>query len=287
MATAARTAAGFGAFVSTCSVRPTGCRSASSSQPQTHPNASSPQNCLSASSKHGQVVIGDKGFAGADFEQHVAALGGTLLRPDRRDEAPRFGSLGRIRQWIESTFDTLKGQLSLERHGGRTLTGLVSRIARRLLALTATILHNWQIGNPGRTTHRLRPLRNQSSSRLLGITHCESGRARMGRRPPGLTIEAPTAGGRHTTVIAHPETPHAGARPRPPLIRLERVEKTYRMGKLEYAALRGVDLDVEAGELVAVVGPSGSGKTTILNLITGSTGPRPAASPSTATGSTR
>ncbi len=91
----------------------------------------------------------------------------------------------------------------------------------------------------------------------------------MGRRPPGLTIEAPTAGGRHTTVIAHPETPHAGARARPPLIRLERVEKTYRMGKLEYRALRGVDLDVEAGDLVAVVGPSGSGKTTILNLITG------------------
>jgi ABC-type glutathione transport system ATPase component len=91
----------------------------------------------------------------------------------------------------------------------------------------------------------------------------------MARRPPGLTIEAPTAGGRHTTLIAHPETPKAGARTRPPLIRLERVEKTYRMGKLEYRALRGVDLEVEAGELVAVVGPSGSGKTTILNLITG------------------
>jgi hypothetical protein len=35
-------------------------------------------------------------------------------------------------------------------HGGRTLTGLVSRIARRLLALTAAILHNWQLGTPGR-----------------------------------------------------------------------------------------------------------------------------------------
>ena len=98
----------------------------------------------------GQTVIGDKGFAGAEFEQHVAALGGRLLRPDRKDEQPRFGSLGGIRQWIESTFDTLKDQLSLERHGGRTLTGLVSRIARRLLALTAAILHNWQTGNPGR-----------------------------------------------------------------------------------------------------------------------------------------
>ncbi|MFZ1881796.1 MAG: IS982 family transposase [Gaiellaceae bacterium] len=98
----------------------------------------------------GQLVIGDKGFAGAEFEQRVAALGGQLLRPDRKDEPPRFGSLGGIRQWIESTFDTLKDQLSLERHGSRTLTGLVSRIARRLLALTAAIIHNWQLGTPGR-----------------------------------------------------------------------------------------------------------------------------------------
>jgi hypothetical protein len=98
----------------------------------------------------GEIVIGDKGFAGREFEQHVKTLGGTFLRPDRKDEPPRFGNLGGIRQWIESTFDTLKDQLSLERHGGRTLTGLVSRVARRLLALTAAILHNWQTGNPGR-----------------------------------------------------------------------------------------------------------------------------------------
>ncbi|HUP25231.1 MAG TPA: IS982 family transposase [Thermoanaerobaculia bacterium] len=99
----------------------------------------------------GQTVICDKGFAGAEFEQLVTSLGGTLIRPDRRDEPPRFGSLGRIRQWIESTFDTLKDQLSLERHGGRTLTGLVSRIARRLLALSAALLHNWLTDNPGRS----------------------------------------------------------------------------------------------------------------------------------------
>jgi Transposase DDE domain len=98
----------------------------------------------------GETVICDKGFAGADFEQHIHSLGGTILRPDRRDEPPRFGSLGRIRQRIESIFDTLKDQLSLERHGGRTLTGLISRIARRLLALTAAILHNWHTNNPGR-----------------------------------------------------------------------------------------------------------------------------------------
>ena len=58
-------------------------------------------------------------------------------------------------------------------------------------------------------------------------------------------------------------------RPGAPLIRLESVEKTYRMGRVDYRALRGVDLEIEAGEMVAVVGPSGSGKTTILNLVTG------------------
>jgi DDE family transposase len=100
--------------------------------------------------EHGQVVIGDKGFAGTEFDTRVAALGGRFLRPDRKDEPRRFGSLGTIRQLVESTFDTLKDQLSLERHGGRTLTGLISRIARRLLALTAAILHNWQTGTPGR-----------------------------------------------------------------------------------------------------------------------------------------
>ena len=54
-----------------------------------------------------------------------------------------------------------------------------------------------------------------------------------------------------------------------PLIELVGVVKVYRTGKLEYPALRGVDLTIDAGEMVAVVGPSGSGKTTIMNMITG------------------
>jgi putative ABC transport system ATP-binding protein len=41
------------------------------------------------------------------------------------------------------------------------------------------------------------------------------------------------------------------------------------MGKVDYRALRGVDLSIVGGEMVAVVGPSGSGKSTILNMITG------------------
>jgi len=99
----------------------------------------------------GQIVIADKGFAGAEFEQQVAALGGRLLRPDRKDEPRRFGTLGSVRQWIESTFATCKQQLSLERHGGRTLAGLISRIARRLLALAAAIWHNSICAQPGRS----------------------------------------------------------------------------------------------------------------------------------------
>jgi putative ABC transport system ATP-binding protein len=55
----------------------------------------------------------------------------------------------------------------------------------------------------------------------------------------------------------------------PPLIVLDGVEKVYPMGRVEYRALRGVDLTIDAGEMVAVVGPSGSGKSTILNLVTG------------------
>ncbi len=76
---------------------------------------------------------------------------GVFLRPDRRDEAPRFGNLGRVRQWIEANFDQLKDQLSLERHGAHTMPGLRARVAQRLLALGTCVWHNWEIGCPGRS----------------------------------------------------------------------------------------------------------------------------------------
>ncbi len=52
-----------------------------------------------------------------------------------------------------------------------------------------------------------------------------------------------------------------------PVVVLTGVTKVYHQGALEVPALRGLDLEVERGELIAICGPSGSGKTTTLNLI--------------------
>ncbi len=54
-----------------------------------------------------------------------------------------------------------------------------------------------------------------------------------------------------------------------PIIRAEKLEKTYREDGNEVRALDGIDLVIRAGEFAAVVGPSGSGKTTFLNVVSG------------------
>jgi len=54
-----------------------------------------------------------------------------------------------------------------------------------------------------------------------------------------------------------------------PLIRITDVVKTYDTGEVPFTALKGVNLDVAAGEFVGLIGKSGSGKTTLINMITG------------------
>ncbi len=52
-------------------------------------------------------------------------------------------------------------------------------------------------------------------------------------------------------------------------IEIKGLDKVYTTGKMDFHALKGVDLSIGEGEMVAIVGPSGSGKSTILNMITG------------------
>jgi hypothetical protein len=98
----------------------------------------------------GQTLIVDKGYRDAETEAILAELGVQLLRPAYRNEPARPGArvFKPLRQLIESVNDTLKGQLDLEQHGGRTIEGVSVRVLQRLLALTAAIWHNWHTGQP-------------------------------------------------------------------------------------------------------------------------------------------
>jgi putative ABC transport system ATP-binding protein len=51
------------------------------------------------------------------------------------------------------------------------------------------------------------------------------------------------------------------------MIQMQGIRKVYSTGRVEVEALRGIDLDIDANEYVAIVGPSGSGKSTLMNLI--------------------
>jgi len=103
-----------------------------------------------AGSRPGQILIGDKNYYGRDFEADLADQGIQLLRRARKGEPERPG--GRffkpLRQTLESIYDTLKGQLGLEQHGGRTTTGVFVRVVQRLPALTTAIWHNDHTGQP-------------------------------------------------------------------------------------------------------------------------------------------
>jgi len=97
-----------------------------------------------------QTVIGDKNYFGREFEDRLRDARIRLLRPARKGETERPGSslFKPLRQIIESINQTLKSQLDLEHHGGRTIAGVTVRVLQRILALTAAIWHNQQTGRP-------------------------------------------------------------------------------------------------------------------------------------------
>jgi hypothetical protein len=96
----------------------------------------------------GQVLLADKNYYGHEFERLLGELGLQLLRPARQGEPERAGAhlFRPLRQLIESVNQTFKGQLDLERHGGRTGGGVAVRVLQRILALTAAIWHNDKTG---------------------------------------------------------------------------------------------------------------------------------------------
>ena len=98
----------------------------------------------------GQTIVADKGYASREFETFLNERGACLLRPAFKRDKPRPGArlLKPFRQIIESVNDSLKGQLDLERHGGRTGGGVAVRVLQRLLALTAAIWHNHHAQQP-------------------------------------------------------------------------------------------------------------------------------------------
>ena len=101
--------------------------------------------------RQGQTLMADKGYKSGPFEEDLKTAGISLIRPATKTETPRAGKqlLKAFRQTIESVYDTLKDQLGLERHGGRTRTGVAVRVLQRILALTAVIWHNQTTQRPG------------------------------------------------------------------------------------------------------------------------------------------
>ncbi len=81
------------------------------------------------------------------------------------------------------------------------------------------------------------------------------------------TAPEPATATVHGRPTGHPALAGSPAEPRPAVIALRNIERVYRMGEVEVAALRGVSLVIDQGEFVAIMGASGSGKSTMMNII--------------------
>jgi hypothetical protein len=118
------------------------------------PKASEREICLALLARLDRpghlLLVGDKGYAGREFERQSAQLDTTIIRPQRKDEPGNGPRLAPIRQRIESIFQTCKDLLTLERHGARTLEGIKERVLQRFLCLAACITLNHKLGRPSR-----------------------------------------------------------------------------------------------------------------------------------------
>ncbi len=54
------------------------------------------------------------------------------------------------------------------------------------------------------------------------------------------------------------------------VVRVTNVTKTFKLGKIDVQALKGIDLEISKGDYISIMGPSGSGKSTLFNMIGGS-----------------
>ena len=105
-------------------------------------------------SQAGCTLIADKGYWGRQYAEALALQGVTIRTPDRVRTASNLDGERRLagtRLVIESTISNLKCQMRLEQHLAKTPSGLVQRIAQRLLALTLGMLLNALTGRPPRS----------------------------------------------------------------------------------------------------------------------------------------
>ena len=108
---------------------------------------------LELAAAHPGVWFADGGFWGREYDSSMQLLGVRLITPNKHrlgERAPSEIAKARIRLVIESVFATLKRQMRLETHLAKTLPGLVTRIAQRLLALTLGIYLNILLGRAPR-----------------------------------------------------------------------------------------------------------------------------------------
>jgi hypothetical protein len=107
-----------------------------------------------ATSQAGATLIADKGLWGRQYAETLRLQGITIRTPERvrtPTNSSRERRLASMRLVIESTIANLKCQMRLEQHLAKTPSGLIQRIAQRLLALTLGMLLNTLLGRPPRS----------------------------------------------------------------------------------------------------------------------------------------